>query len=124
MNTPTAIKVRKQSRVLQLLWPDYQAELAFEYLRVLSPSAEVRGHGQGNEVLQVGKQDVELLAVTPVGHYGLQLSFNDGHDSGIFSWDYLYQLSEEHDRRWADYLQRLQAAGASRVAENLLFKSL
>ncbi len=124
MTQPNSIKVRKQSRLLQLSWDDCFAELSFEFLRVHSPSAEVRGHGQGNEVLQVGKQEVDLLSLQPVGHYGVQLSFNDGHDSGIYSWDYLRHLADNHASLWQQYLQRLQQAGASREAGSLIFKQL
>lgn len=88
--------------------------LPFEYLRVYSPSAEVRGHGPGQEVLQSGKREVDIVALEPVGSYAVQPRFSDGHDTGIYSWDYLYELGIEQDAKWAEYLARLQQAGASR----------
>ena len=88
--------------------------LSCEFLRVYSPSAEVRGHGQGQEVLQPGKKDVTITAVEPVGHYAVKLVFSDGHDTGLYSWDYLYSLGEGHDALWARYLGQLKKAGASR----------
>jgi DUF971 family protein len=92
-------------------------ELSYEFLRVYSPSAEVRGHGPGQEVLQSGKKSVDIVAVEPVGSYAIQPRFSDGHDTGIYSWDYLYELGMNRDRMWADYLQRLEAAGASREVD-------
>ena len=89
-------------------------KLSCEFLRVCSPSAEVRGHGPGQEVLQAGKKDVKILAVEPVGNYAVKLVFSDGHDTGLYSWDYLYSLGVDHDKLWADYLNRLEKAGASR----------
>jgi DUF971 family protein len=88
--------------------------LPYEYLRVFSPSAEVRGHGPGQEVLQTGKRDVEIKGLEPVGSYAVQPTFSDGHSTGIYSWDYLYELGLEQEANWADYLKRLGAAGASR----------
>lgn len=88
--------------------------LPYEFLRVNSPSAEVRGHGPGQEVLQVGKRDVTIVSADSVGHYGIQATFSDGHSTGIFSWDLLYQLGLNQDSLWAQYLQQLEAAGASR----------
>jgi len=88
--------------------------LPYEYLRVFSPSAEVRGHGPGQEVLQVGKREIEIRQVEPVGSYAIQPTFSDGHATGIYSWDYLYQLGLEQDARWAAYLKQMEAAGASR----------
>jgi DUF971 family protein len=114
---PTEIKLHQQSRRLEIAFSDgARYEFSFEFLRVHSPSAEVRGHGPGQEVLQVGKRKVEIRALEPVGNYALQPSFSDGHDTGIFSWDYLHELGENQSRLWADYEQRLQAAGASRDA--------
>ena len=114
---PTEIKLHQQSRRLEIAFSDgARYEFSFEFLRVNSPSAEVRGHGPGQEVLQVGKRGVDIRALEPVGNYALQPSFSDGHDTGIFSWDYLHELGENHSRLWADYEQRLQAAGASRDA--------
>lgn len=112
---PTEIKVHQQSRVLEIAFADGQSfRLPFEFLRVYSPSAEVRGHGPGQEVLQVGKKDVQVLAVEPVGAYAIQLKFSDGHDTGIYSWDLLYEYGMRQERMWQDYLQRLRDAGASR----------
>lgn len=88
--------------------------LPFEFLRVYSPSAEVRGHGPGQEVLQAGKKTVEVLALEPVGSYAVQPTFSDGHSTGIYSWDYLYHLGENQDSMWKEYLAKLEAAGASR----------
>jgi DUF971 family protein len=90
--------------------------LPCEYLRVFSPSAEVRGHGPGQEVLQLGKEQVNIRAIEPVGMYAVKLVFDDGHDSGLYSWEYLYELGEEQDEKWQDYLQRLSDAGHQRTA--------
>ena len=115
MNIPSEIKLHRKSRTLELVYPDGQRfELDSELLRVYSPSAEVRGHGPGQEVLQVGKKNVALTDVKAVGHYALQLVFDDGHDTGIYSWDYLRELSEARDRYWQEYLDRLSAAGQNR----------
>jgi DUF971 family protein len=115
--TPTRIVVHTQSRVLELDFSDGASfRLPFEFLRVQSPSAEVRGHGPGQEVLQVGKRDVGIAAVEPVGHYAIQPHFSDGHATGIFSWDYLHFLGTHQARLWQEYLDRLAAAGASRDA--------
>lgn len=112
---PTDVILHRQSRLLELAFDDGQRfRLPAEFLRVYSPSAEVRGHGVGQEVLQIGKRDVELLSIEPVGHYALKLVFSDGHDSGLYDWGYLYRLGREQDALWASYLQRLEAAGASR----------
>ncbi|MCW3480495.1 DUF971 domain-containing protein [Neisseriaceae bacterium JH1-16] len=116
-NTPIPSEVRllTASRTLELAYDDGQRfSLPCEYLRVYSPSAEVRGHGPGQEVLQVGKKNVAITAVEPVGHYALKLVFDDGHDSGLYSWDYLYELGRNQQTYWQDYLNRLAAAGASR----------
>lgn len=91
-------------------------KLPCEYLRVFSPSAEVRGHGAGQDVLQTGKKDVNILTIEPVGNYAVKLVFSDRHDTGLYSWDYLYSLGVDHDKLWADYLDRLEKAGASRDA--------
>ena len=113
--TPQAITVHEQSRVLEVVFSDGAAfRLPFELLRVYSPSAEVMGHGPGQEVLQTGKRDVTLVGLEPVGNYAVQPAFSDGHDSGIFSWDYLYELGQRQDALWQAYLARLQAAGADR----------
>jgi DUF971 family protein len=113
--TPTDITLHAQSRVLEVAFDDGRSfRLPFEYLRVHSPSAEVRGHGPGQETLQVGKRDVTITSLEPVGYYAVQPRFSDGHTSGIYSWAYLYELGENHDAWWADYLKKLEAAGASR----------
>ena len=115
MSTPTEIKLRKQSRVLELAYEDgARYELPFEYLRVYSPSAEVRGHGPGQERLQTGKENVGIKAIVPVGHYALRLVFDDGHDTGLYSWAYLEELGRTHAEKWQDYLDRLSAAGYAR----------
>ena len=112
---PSEIKLHQKSRVMELTYADGRRfELSYEFLRVYSPSAEVRGHGPGQEVLQSGKKSVDIVAVEPVGSYAIQPRFSDGHDTGIYSWDYLYELGVNRDRMWAEYLQRLEAAGASR----------
>ena len=112
---PTEIRLHQQSRGLELHFDDgAQFTLPCEYLRVYSPSASVRGHGPGQEVLQTGKRLVNIVNIEPVGHYAVKLVFSDGHDSGLYSWDYLYQLGREQEARWAEYLARLAAAGASR----------
>lgn len=115
MPTPTEIRLHQTSRVLEIAFDDGRSfRLPYEYLRVFSPSAEVRGHGPGQEVLQVGKREIEIRQVEPVGSYAIQPTFSDGHATGIYSWDYLYQLGVEHDARWAAYLKQMEAAGASR----------
>jgi len=112
---PTRIVVHTQSRVLEIEFADGRCfRLPFEFLRVHSPSAEVRGHGPGQEVLQTGKRDVGIEAVEPVGHYAIQPRFSDGHDTGIYAWDYLYWLGDREQTLWNDYLSRLEKAGASR----------
>lgn len=113
--TPTKIVVHKVSRALEIEFSDGRSfRLPFEFLRVHSPSAEVRGHGPGQEVLQVGKADVTIDAVEAVGNYAVQPRFSDGHSSGIYSWEYLYYLGHSHDRLWREYLDRMEKAGASR----------
>jgi len=115
--TPSAITVHSQSRQLQVGFSDgSDFRIPFELMRVYSPSAEVQGHGLGQEVLQTGKREVTLLELEPVGNYAVKPVFSDGHDSGLFSWDYLYFLGSEQVRLWADYLARLQAAGVERDA--------
>lgn len=114
---PTEIRLRTKSRVLEVAFDDgTRFELPFEYLRVYSPSAEVRGHGPGQETLQVGKKDVTIDEVEPIGHYAIRPKFSDGHDTGIYSWEYLHDLCVRQDALWQDYLDRLAAAGASREA--------
>ena len=110
--TPTAIKLRKQSRLLDVAFDDARRfELPFEYLRVYSPSAEVRGHGPGQETLQLGKHEVQVVKVEPIGNYAVRLVFNDGHDTGLYTWGYLYELGETHAAKWQHYLDRLQQLG-------------
>ena len=115
MLTPTGLTLHERSRMLEVSFDDGRVfRLPFELLRVYSPSAEVRGHGQGQEVLQTGKRQVTITALEPVGHYGVRPTFSDGHDSGIYTWEYLAQLGADQVARWEAYLQRLEAAGASR----------
>jgi DUF971 family protein len=112
---PTEIKLHQVSRKLEIVFDNGRRfELPYEYLRVYSPSAEVRGHGPGQEVLQVGKKNIEIRKVEPVGAYAVQFTFSDGHDTGIYSWDYLYELGHDHAVLWERYLARMQASGASR----------
>ena len=112
---PTSITVHGQSRVLEIEFSDgAQFRIPFELMRIYSPSAEVQGHGPGQEVLQTGKREVELESLEPVGNYAVQPRFSDGHDTGIFSWDYLYFLGSEQGRLWADYEKRLADAGVER----------
>jgi DUF971 family protein len=112
---PTGITMHQKSHVLEVAFSDGRSfRLPYEYLRVYSPSAEVRGHGPGQEVLQVGKRAVEIRALEPVGSYAVQPQFSDGHSTGIYSWDYLYELGENQEKYWSQYLEKLSAAGASR----------
>jgi DUF971 family protein len=112
---PTDITLHQQSRRLEISFNDGASfSLPYEFLRVYSPSAEVRGHGPGQEVLQKGKENVNIDGIEPVGSYAVQPTFSDGHNTGIYSWDYLYQLGLDQDSMWATYLQRLQEAGISR----------
>lgn len=114
---PTEIKLHQKSRLLEVSFDNGRNfSFSFEFLRVYSPSAEVRGHGTGQETLQTGKQDVDIQRLEPVGHYAIKPVFSDGHDSGIYSWDYLYELGENHAALWAQYLDRIKAACASRQA--------
>ena len=113
--TPTEIKLHQKSRVLEISYSDgSRFELPYEFLRVYSPSAEVRGHGPGQEVLQVGKKEVDILSLEPVGSYAVQPHFSDGHATGIYSWDYLYEIGANLESMWQAYLERLKAAGARR----------
>ena len=115
--TPTAITVHEQSRVLEVGFSDGRSfRIPFELMRIYSPSAEVQGHGPGQEVLQTGKREVGLTGLEPVGNYAIQPSFSDGHATGIFSWDYLYWLGSEQDELWRRYEQRLVEAGVDRDA--------
>ena len=112
---PTEIKLHQKSRLLELSYADGKSfRLPCEFLRVYSPSAEVRGHGPGQEVLQVGKKDVNIDKIEPIGTYAVQFTFSDGHDSGIYSWDLLYDYGMRYDQLWAQYLKRLTQAGALR----------
>jgi DUF971 family protein len=112
---PTGITLHQKSRVMEVTFSDGRSfRLSYEFLRVHSPSAEVRGHGPGQEVLQTGKRSVEIRALDPVGSYAVQPVFSDGHATGIYSWDYLYELGENQEALWAQYLGKLGAAGASR----------
>lgn len=112
---PTEILLHQQSRRLEVGFSDGKRyDFSFEFLRVHSPSAEVRGHGPGQEVLQTGKRNVEISALEPVGNYAVQPVFSDGHDSGIYSWDYLHELGEHREKLWNAYLERLKKAHASR----------
>lgn len=114
---PKDITLHSQSRVLEISFSDgAQFRIPFELMRVYSPSAEVAGHGPGQETLQTGKRDVTLTGLEPVGNYAVQPTFSDGHDTGIFSWDYLYFLGSQQDKLWADYNARLVAAGVDRDA--------
>jgi DUF971 family protein len=113
--SPTEIKLHQVSQILEIAYDDGKSyRLPAEFLRVYSPSAEVRGHGPGQEVLQAGKKDVRIVAVEPVGHYAIQLRFSDGHDTGLYSWDLLYDYGERQEKMWQQYLDRLRSAGASR----------
>ncbi len=113
--TPQALTVHSQSRVLEVGFSDGKTfRIPFELMRVYSPSADVQGHGPGQEVLQTGKREVTLTALEPVGNYAVQPTFSDGHDSGLYSWDYLYFLGSQEDKLWADYEARLLAAGVAR----------
>jgi DUF971 family protein len=115
-HTPTEIKLRSKSRVLEVSFADGQRfELPFEYLRVHSPSAEVKGHGPGQEVLVVGKENVGIKAVEPIGQYAVKLVFDDGHDTGLYTWNYLYELGADREHKWAYYQQRVrERSGAKR----------
>ena len=115
--TPTALTVHSQSRVLEIAFSDGAAfRIPFELMRIYSPSAEVQGHGPGQEILQTGKRDVGIIALEPVGNYAVKPVFSDGHESGLFTWDYLYHLGADESRLWEDYQRRLQAAGVDRDA--------
>lgn len=115
IDPPTEIVVHQQSRRLEIAFGDAERYLLdFEFLRVHSPSAEVQGHGPGQETLQVGKRDVTVTAIEPVGHYAVKPTFSDGHASGIYTWAYLRELGRDRDRLWSAYLARLAAAGESR----------
>jgi len=115
MTTPTQIILHQQSKVLEINFDDgSHYQLPFEFLRVFSPSAEVRGHGIGQSTLQTGKKNVNLINVEPAGNYALKLTFDDGHDSGLYSWEYLQELAQQQTQKWQDYLLELEAANGSR----------
>jgi len=112
---PTEIKLHQVSHQLEIAFNNgTRFELPYEFLRVYSPSAEVRGHGLGQEVLQVGKKNIAIKGIEPVGSYAVTLTFSDGHDTGIYSWDYLYELGANYVALWGRYVNRMEAAGASR----------
>jgi len=112
---PESINLHQKSRILEIAFDDGQNfELSCEFLRVYSPSAEVKGHGPGQSVLQTGKENVSITNIEPVGHYAVKLIFDDGHDTGLYSWAYLYELGENKDALWKDYLNALSDAGHQR----------
>jgi DUF971 family protein len=115
--TPTDIKLHSKSRFLEITYDDTIFSLPCEYLRVYSPSAEVQGHGPGQEVLQLNKEDVNIVAIEPVGHYAVRLIYSDSHNSGLYTWDYLYELGAERISKWQAYLSKLADAGISRHAQ-------
>lgn len=115
---PTAIKLHQASKLLEIHFDNHtECMLSCEFLRVYSPSAEVKGHGPGQEVLQIGKEDVNINAIEPVGNYAVKLVFSDGHDTGLYSWDYLYYLAEHYQALWLEYIGKLDAAGHPRKAQ-------
>lgn len=115
MKLPIDLAIHKKSRELELVYEDgTDARLSFEFLRIMSPSAEVQGHSPDEAVLQVGKRLVDIVGIEPVGNYAIQITFSDGHDSGLYSWDYLEDLIANRDALWANYLEALEKAGASR----------
>ncbi|HCI12945.1 MAG: 1-(5-phosphoribosyl)-5-((5-phosphoribosylamino)methylideneamino)imidazole-4-carboxamide isomerase [Gallionellales bacterium GWA2_60_142] len=115
MTTPTEITLHQKSKTLELAFDDgARYNLPAEFLRVYSPSAEVRGHGEGQETLQIGKRNVGISGIEPSGSYAIKIEFDDGHDSGLYTWDYLYGLGRDQEILWHNYLHRLEAAGASR----------
>lgn len=119
MPIPTEIKMHQQSKLMEISFDNGASfKLPFEYLRVFSPSAEVRGHGPGQETLQTGKRNVDIVNVEAVGNYAIRPIFSDGHDSGLFSWDTLYALGRDYEANWQDYLARLEAAGANRDVDS------
>ena len=112
---PTDIHLHQASRLLEIKFDDnMECMLSCEFLRVYSPSAEVRGHGHGQEVLQLGKEEVNITGISPVGNYAIKLTFSDGHDTGLYSWDYLYELGRNYEALWLEYLGKLSAAGIKR----------
>ena len=117
-HTPNTLKLQTKSRLLKISFDDEVFILPCEYLRVHSPSAEVQGHGPGQEVLQTGKEDVNIVAIEPVGNYAVRLIFSDAHNSGLYSWDYLYELGSERQQKWHDYLNRLDEASYGRTRQD------
>ena len=116
MTLPEKLNIHKRSSELELIYANnYSVRLSAEYLRVFSPSAEVQGHGQGKDILQYGKKNVQFLDIEVQGNYAIKINFSDGHDTGIYSWDYLYELATEHERNWATYLERLSKEKKSRT---------
>jgi DUF971 family protein len=116
---PTDIKLHQKSRFVELFYENGERyELDFEFLRVFTPSAEARGHGPGQEVLQTGKRNVEIERIEPIGNYALCFVFSDGHDSGLYSWDLLYNLGKHHDELWQDYLKQIESQGLSRDVDS------
>ncbi len=112
---PIDIRLHQASRLLEIKFDDHtECMLSCEFLRAYSPSAEVRGHGRGQEVLQIGKEDVNIIAIELVGNYAVKLTFSDGHDTGLYSWDYLYDLGRDYEALWLEYLGKLSAAGIKR----------
>lgn len=122
MIAPSKITLHKKSRELEIVFADNHYRLGAEYLRVHSPSAEVKGHGPGQHVLQTGKKDVAIDSVVAVGNYALKLVFSDGHNSGLYTWGYLEDLARNHESYWGAYLEALQQAGASRDADTQVVK--
>ena len=119
MPKPTEIRLHQKSRILELAFDDGSVfNLSCEFLRVYSPSAEVRGHAPGQEILQTGKENVNITDIEPVGNYAIKPHFDDGHDSGLYTWDYLYQLGSNYPQKWEEYLRRLKAAGIERQEPN------
>ena len=115
MPNPTHIHLHQASRLLEIRFDDNtECQLSCEFLRVYSPSAEVRGHGYGQETLQVGKEDVQITDISPIGHYAVRLTFSDGHNTGLYSWDYLYNLARNYEALWLEYLGKLSLAGKGR----------
>jgi DUF971 family protein len=116
---PIDIRLHQASRLLEIKFDNHtECMLSCEFLRVYSPSAEVRGHGIGQETLQVGKENVNITGIEPVGNYAVKLVFSDGHDTGLYSWDYLYYLGKNYEALWQDYMTKLEMAGHSRKDEN------
>ena len=116
MTTPVEIKLHQRSKVLELKFDDgFECNLTCEYLRVHSPSAEVQGHGPGQEILQVGKEQINITELEPMGNYAIKIHFDDGHNTGLYTWENLYALGKDYDQKWPAYLQRLNEAGHKRA---------